>query len=301
MVKDRLEELKMKNEEFEKESLNKKRKKADNMMETSFKGFQLKVHNVEEAVKRLRNDVADVKKTQNTLYCSPFVTKTDLQKMENAADQILTDSINIRKDIQLLAAESTPNSDKSSLISSNSQARIHLTQIERLSGELRTIMNDFRTGQADYLDKTKARYQRQMQIVNNGNSDGLDSNFENKNMDLFTGGILAQSQKAKDELQDLYEREKELHDLEGQIVEVNKLFKDIHALVGEQGEMIDSIEANVETAVGDVESGKKQLGEAEKSQSSARRKKIMCGVIGVVILLIVIAIVAVLIANNSSE
>jgi syntaxin 7 len=66
-------------------------------------------------------------------------------------------------------------------------------------------------------------------------------------------------QQAKGELQQIEEREQELQHLESQIHEVNKLFKEMHVLVGEQGEMVDNIEKYIEEAVDDVEKGNKQL------------------------------------------
>lgn len=232
------------------------------------------------------------------MYCSPFVTSKDLQKMEHMSDQILTDSIKIRKDVELLAAETTTESQKASLITSGTHQRVHLTQIDRLSQELKKTMNDFAANQADYLDKTKARFKRQMQIATNGNEpDNLDMNFQNQAM--FTGGFLMEMQKAKGDLQLLEEREKALHDIEGQIHEVNKLFKEMHVLVADQGETIDTIESHMERTVADVESGKKDLGEAEKNQKRARKKKFICIVILVVAILIVIGIVAAIIAQST--
>ncbi|XP_021366896.1 syntaxin-1A-like [Mizuhopecten yessoensis] len=299
MVKDRLQEMKKKHEEFESEDLKKKRKKKEKeTMETTIAGFQDKVHGIEERLKSLKKEADDVKKLQSNLYCSPFVTSKDLQKMEHMSDQILTDSIRIRKDIELLAAETTTESQKASLITSGTHQRVHVTQIDRLSQELKTTTHDFAGNQADYLDKTKARFKRQMQIVTNGNEpDNIDMNFQNQAM--FTGGFLMEMQKAKGDLQVLQEREEVLHDIEGQIHEVNKLFKEMHVLVADQGETIDTIENHVERTVADIESGKKDLGEAEKNQKKFRKKKCICIIILVIVIAIIIGIVAAIIAQST--
>lgn len=298
MVKDRLEEMQKKHHEYESDLLKKKRKKKEKeTMETTIAGFQDKVHTIEEKLKSLRNDAAEVKKMQSNLYCSPFVTSKDLQKMEHMCDQILTDSITIRKQIELLAAETTTESQKASLIMSGTHQRVHMTQIDRLSQELKTVVNDFVASQADYLDKTKARFKRQMQIATNGNETELDMNFQNQSM--FTGGILIEMQKAKTDLQEIQDREQHLHDIEGQIHEVNKLFKEMHVLVTDQGETIDTIENNIEHAVDNVESGKKDLNNAESNQKKARRKRCICFIILAVVLAIVVGIIAAIIAQST--
>ena len=46
----------------------------------------------------------------------------------------------------------------------------------------------------------------------------------------------------------LQERERSIRQLESDIVDVNTIFKDLATMVHEQGEMVDSIEQNVESA-----------------------------------------------------
>ena len=62
--------------------------------------------------------------------------------------------------------------------------------------------------------------------------------YENPN--VFTGGYLMEMQKAKSDLNDVQEREKEITDLEKQIREMNGLFKEMHMLVTEQGEQLNN-------------------------------------------------------------
>ncbi|XP_052106577.1 syntaxin-like [Mytilus californianus] len=299
MVKDRLQEMQEKREEYEKQS-KKKKKKEKSEDNGDMNVFIDKVNMVENQLEELKKDVAQIKKTQSNLYCSPFVTTANLQDMESKADSIISSSSKIRKDIELIAAENFPKSQKDSLLNTSTQERVHTSQVERLQYELREAMNDFRTSQADYVEKTRARFRRQMEIVKdsgeiNGNEQG--DNFQNQA--LFTGNIILEMQQAKGELQMIDEREQELQHLESQIHEVNKLFKEMHVLVEEQGEMVDNIEKNIEQAVDDVEKGKGQLTEAEKNQKKARKKKICCVSIVAVILIIVIIIVVIMIMQNT--
>ncbi len=68
------------------------------------------------------------------------------------------------------------------------------------------------------------------------------------------GGFLAPGQSKTQMLleeeyniEQLQERERSIRQLESDIVDVNTIFKDLATMVHEQGEVVDSIEANVES------------------------------------------------------
>lgn len=304
-IRDRLPEFEAKRDQYERESMRGKKDKKSKKEEEdlSLPGFLDKVKGMEGKLALLKADVSELKKLQNTLYCAPKVSEADIQKMENLADQILSSSITIRKEIELLSsAGSDPKSQKKGLILSNAEQRVQNLQVDRLSHELRTTMNDFRSSQASYLERTRARLNKQRQIIGdpqydvNTNSVNLDLNFQNAN--AFVDPYFLESQKAISELQDIQERERELSDLESQIHEVNMLFKEMHGLVQDQGKTIDSIEKHVEDATNDVQSGNKQLDEAKKHQCAARKKKIICFSILIIVIIIVGIIIAVTLSNN---
>ncbi|CAG2101509.1 unnamed protein product, partial [Medioppia subpectinata] len=77
----------------------------------------------------------------------------------------------------------------------------------------------------------------------------------------------------------LRDREQAIRKIESDIVEVNQIFKDLATMVHEQGEVIDSIEANVETASIQVHEGTAQLSKARDYQSKARRKTCLLSII----------------------
>jgi len=89
----------------------------------------------------------------------------------------------------------------------------------------------------------------------------------------------------------LHEREKAVRQLEADIGDVNQIFKDLAAMVHDQGELVDSIEANVESSSIRVEEGTEQLRQAERYQNKARRKKLCLSLIGLFILIILIIII----------
>ncbi|XP_011670466.1 syntaxin-12 isoform X1 [Strongylocentrotus purpuratus] len=77
----------------------------------------------------------------------------------------------------------------------------------------------------------------------------------------------------------IQEREEQIRQIEATMLDVNEIFKDLSMMVSEQGDMIDSIEANVDRAGDNVEEGGKQLATASKYQKKARKK--MCCIFGI--------------------
>lgn len=76
-------------------------------------------------------------------------------------------------------------------------------------------------------------------------------------------------------LNEIKERQQALSQLESDINDVNLIFKDLARIVHDQGEMVDSIEANVEHATIYVEQGHQNVQQALRYQTKARQKKIL--------------------------
>lgn len=103
----------------------------------------------------------------------------------------------------------------------------------------------------------------------------------------------------EDETLQVEQREREMRQLESDIVGINDIFRDLATLVNEQGEVIDSIESNVETAAVRVESGNKQLERAVVYKRCSR--KLTCIIVSIligVVIAIIVAIVIVLAATG---
>ena len=80
--------------------------------------------------------------------------------------------------------------------------------------------------------------------------------------------------------------------LQSDIVDVNTIFKDLATMVHEQGEVVDSIEANVESTQVHVEQGTQELRQAENYRNKARKKKLILAIVAIVILIILIIVIA---------
>ncbi|XP_041366109.1 syntaxin-7-like [Gigantopelta aegis] len=104
--------------------------------------------------------------------------------------------------------------------------------------------------------------------------------------------LQAQDQVIENDLSLIHEREERIRQLESDILDVNEIFRDLGAMISEQGEVIDTIEANVEKTHGNVESGNQQLLQAAKYQKSSR-KKMCCLLVTFVIIAVIVTIILV--------
>jgi len=156
-------------------------------------------------------------------------------------------------------------------------------QRDRLTNEFSTVLNNFQSAQRTAASKEKA-------IMAKARADSLHED---------EGGVAAHAAgpprlqlqlEQQVDIQILQEREQALRQLESDIVDVNQIFKDLALMVHEQGEMIDSIEANVDSAVVHVDQGATNVQRAAQYQEKARRKRCCIIIVGVVILLVIILI-----------
>ncbi|XP_063609704.1 syntaxin-7-like [Penaeus indicus] len=177
-------------------------------------------------------------------------------------------------------------------------ARTWRMQAERLTREFTQALNDFQAAQRQAAAKEK-------EALKKARADSDAHFFEDPSHgaalldlgDTHNKGSSQQSQvqiqmEQEQELRALQEREGQIRQLESDIMDVNQIFKDLATMVHEQGEVIDSIEANVESAQVHVSQGAGQLQQARQYQNKARRKKICIIAIVIVVLAIVIGLIA---------
>ncbi|KAJ0066240.1 hypothetical protein NL108_004141, partial [Boleophthalmus pectinirostris] len=144
-------------------------------------------------------------------------------------------------------------------------------QRERLMSDFSAALHNFQTVQRRAADKEKESVARAR----------ASSRAAVRNFYLFTqkriscvwclcredewGQAVTQTQEpgmTEEDLEIIRERETNIRQLEADILDVNQIFKDLAVMIHDQGEMIDSIEANVENAEVHVNKGAAQLQKA---------------------------------------
>lgn len=100
-----------------------------------------------------------------------------------------------------------------------------------------------------------------------------------------------QIKKEQNDLEQIRERDTQIHQIETDILQVNEMFVNLARMINDQGELIVTIETHVDKAGEYVVRGTEELHKARNSQSAARRKQIwlilILLVIGVIVGLII--------------
>jgi len=89
----------------------------------------------------------------------------------------------------------------------------------------------------------------------------------------------------------IHDRDQNIKVIQGQMIEVNEIFRDLAKLVEDQGQMIDNIQTNISSAGTNVETAVSEVKDASKYQQSSRKK--ICFVM--IFITVVVAIIIVVI------
>ncbi|XP_066923317.1 syntaxin-7-like [Clytia hemisphaerica] len=197
-----------------------------------------------------------------------------------------------QKDSNLLVKETSSLLQKLGNFQTNDPGEMRQRKIQqdKLHENFSNALNNFQKVQRLAADKERESLQRaRAQSVE---FRGGNDSFGDDNSRMYDNQPQLQRQtEAELSLDEIREREAAIRQLESDIVDVNEIFKDLAIMVHEQGETIDSIEANVDTAVSAVEAGNVHLHKARDYQKKSRRK--MC--ILILILLIVVVVLGLII------
>merc|ERR1711942_90241 len=179
------------------------------------------------------------------------------------------------------------------------QEKLHL---ERLTKEFQDAVQQFSRAQKKTADKMRSSFVKKKPdkrpkapaktsvwmdeddlMMTDDQKAGLTVHDE-VNHEQRQAQLLLEQEQAEADLAIFQEREEAIRNLERDILDINDIFKELGAMVSEQGEVIDTIEANVETAHDKIEEGAVHLEKAKVYQAKSRRK--MC------LLLLIFIIVA---------
>ncbi|XP_077321073.1 syntaxin-7 [Lithobates pipiens] len=167
----------------------------------------------------------------------------------------------------------------------DSDQRQRKLQKDRLLNEFSSALTNFQKIQRQAAEKEKefvARVRAGSRLSAGGADDGLrDGALVNWNNESQSQ-VMQEDDITEDDLRLIEERESAILQLEEDIRGINEIFKDLGMMVHEQGDMIDSIEANVESADVHVQQANQQLARAAEYQRKSRKK--ICIIITVLII-----------------
>ncbi|KAM8961085.1 syntaxin-2 [Pelodytes ibericus] len=244
--------------------------------------FFHQVEEIRKCITKISENVEEVKKKHSTILSAPNPedrTKEDLESLnkeiKNVANKVRT---------KLKSIEQTIDHDESSNRSSVN-LRIRKTQHTVLSRKFGEVMITYNEIQIQFRERSKGRIQRQLEITGKTTTDDeLEEMLESGNPSIFTSDIISDSQITRQALNEIESRHKDIIKLESSIRELHDMFVDIAMLVETQGEMINSIEKNVENAEEYIEHAKEETKKAVKYQSKSRRKQWIAAILVLVLL-----------------
>ncbi|KAM6964797.1 syntaxin-7-like [Aplochiton taeniatus] len=209
------------------------------------------------------------------------------------------DSAQLRQQLQqgqqqgsLLAKETDRHIKQLAVLPVGADQRQRKLQRERLLSDFSSALVAFQRIQREAADMERGLVARARASSSQSGSRVSGGQFEDGFEGIpspFQSNSQAEAQAEKiteEDLQLIQERETSIRQLESDITDINDIFKDLAVMVHEQGDVIDSIEANVENADISVQSGTQQLAQAAAYQRSSRKK--------ICILLVVLVVVAVI-------
>ncbi|KAI9734735.1 MAG: hypothetical protein M1818_006722 [Claussenomyces sp. TS43310] len=163
---------------------------------------------------------------------------------------------------------------------------------QKLSREFQASLTEFQSVQRSALEKERASASAARTAMEDATSPSGEAG------DAF-GQQQAQEQlrlASQDEVdfQDslIVEREAEIRNIEQGVTELNELFRDVAHIVGEQGEQLDTIAANVEDTRTDTRAADVELRRASHYQRSTRSKA--CMLLLIIAIIVTIVLLAVL-------
>ncbi|XP_074034458.1 syntaxin 7 [Leptinotarsa decemlineata] len=243
--------------------------------------FQKLTQTIGTSIQKISQNVSSMQRMVNqigTHQDSPELRK-QLHSIQHYTQQLVKDTNGYIKDLSTI---------QPSL--SQSEQRQRKMQRERLQDEFTSALNMFQQVQRSTASKEKEQVNKaKAQVYGEPHLAG----YMNKDRQLIELQDSRQQLQLQDEadLRSLEEQEQSIRQLESDINDVNQIFKELGALVHEQGETIDSIEASVERTSDFVSQGAQQLREAGTYKNKVRRKKLILAIIGAIILIIIIVII----------
>nr|XP_022316969.1 syntaxin-7-like isoform X2 [Crassostrea virginica] len=234
------------------------------------------IQQITQNVSQIQNNVSKIGTPQDS-----DEIRDRVHQLTHHTNQVAKESNKLMKD---LAHLTVPGSEQSKW----------RMQRDRLTDEFSTALKNFQTIQRTAAEKERASVARARAQSGNYTKSPFDDDTGREDMNMTPGFSQTRQilQMEEDvDLDMLHEREAAIKQLESDIVDVNQIFKDLGMLVHEQGEMLDSIEANVETTAGHVEAGREQLSKAVTYQKKSRRKTLYIVVVMVIVVIAVSLII----------
>ncbi|CAG9770989.1 unnamed protein product [Ceutorhynchus assimilis] len=246
--------------------------------------FQKLSQTIASSIQKISQNVSSMQRMVNQIGShqdSPELRK-QLHSLQHYTQQLVKDTNGYIKELGNLPPSL-----------SQSEQRQRKMQKERLHDEFTSTLNMFQQVQRSTAQKEKDQIKKTKQQFYGDQQPYLPGYKKDQQL-IELQDSAARQQNEQIQLQDeaelrqLQEQEQAVRQLEIDISDVNLIFKELGQMVHEQGEVIDSIEASVESTSDYVRQGAQQLREASTYKDKIRKRKVLFAGIGAFILALII-------------
>ncbi|KAI4181831.1 MAG: hypothetical protein L6R41_006382 [Letrouitia leprolyta] len=170
---------------------------------------------------------------------------------------------------------------------------------QKLSREFQASGTEFQTLQRTAIEKQRASASAARSAVDSGDPTSAapysDNDGQQQQSQMQEQEQLRLASQDEVDFQEslIIERESEIRNIEQSVGELNELFRDVAHIVREQGDQLNTIDANVENVRGDTRQADVELRSASRYQKASRNKA-CCLLLVLAVVLVIIILAAVL-------
>lgn len=292
MTKDLLEELRQHNAIPERQQCDGGQLQppvGDDLMEQFFREIAW----IREAVEKIEGYVYPLRTKYSEVLSAPQQSEDTKQQIEHLTNQVKAVSGQV---LLKLKQQEQAIHELEAVDPSLATVRIRRTQHSAITARFVEVMSLYSKIQIAYRDSCKSRIKVKLEIAECPRTDEeIEQMLESDNLQIFTQGILMDTQQARQNAADIEARHEDILKLEKSISELHELFQDLATLVSTQGDLIDTIQHNVNSTRDHVEVAKQATHKAVEYKTKSRKMKFICiGIIAAVVVILVIVLVVTL-------
>jgi syntaxin 1B/2/3 len=261
--------------------------------------FQREVDEIERNMAQVRVNIDELDKLQKRALNT--ISDSEASTLERQLERITaeTNELNNHVSEQLKSMQAVLRQ-----LPSDAETAMRRNLHSALTRKFMGTLTEYQNSQKRNRDACRDRFIRQYRIVNpNATQDEIESKLQGTGgQQLFSNQLLesTRSQRAKLALHEVEERHKEVERIGQSSVQVNQLFVDLQRMVDQQGETLDRIEDNVNSAAVQLEQGTTHLEKAVDSARASRRKRWCLFFLIMIILIVVIVVVLINVLPKTS-
>lgn len=255
--------------------------------------FLSEIEEIKNSINQVEEKVELMKTIHGEMLTRAVSPEHQRQELEQLRNFVSTTSISIHKTIERLKTRISKEPTQTA------EHRIHKAQHSALVKKFHAVMESYNNEQENFKGKSKDKISRQLKILGKEKTqEEITEMIERGDPNVFTNDLIGKQVRSREALSEIQQRHQDILNLEKDINELQEIFRDLAMLIEEQGDTIDNIENQVETAAEYTKRAQKEIASAHRYKQSSRKKIwiIVCIVSSVAIVLFLLIIIAVIIA-----